>query len=254
MRVELLAGQDGRHQVEPEVADVAALAGAGRRSLDRAEHVHELVHGHHGPQRVARVGAARVEVDDRHAGQPEARARPLTADALVAGLAGRAVEVDEVGLLSLVEARLVGKLPAELLEGDADPADRARQQHVRDVERAERARAARSGEEVEARRPRRILAPPPGVERGRVADDPRRELGEAVRRAGRANVGDVHGVCRGHVGQPVDAGRSRPAPGNRRRGVRGHGRDERDEGRQRREPELHAGHGTRREEPGKNSS
>ena len=244
MRLELLAGQDSGHQIQSEVADVPALAGVGRRALDRPEHVHELVDRHHRPQRVSLGRFAGVQVDDRRAGKAEAGARTLPAHVLVAELARRAVEVDEVGLLRLVEAD-VRELEADLLEGGADPARRPRQLDVRDVERAERTRTARGREEVEARRPRRVLAAPPGVERGDVADDPRRELREPVGRVGWPHIGDMDRVGRRRIRRSVDARGARAAPGHRRRGVCGQGRDDRDEGRQRREPELHAGHGTR---------
>ena len=246
VRLELLAGQHGGHQVEWEVADVPALADVRRRPLDRPEDVHELVHGHHRAERVALVCVAGVEVDDREAGKVEAaRAGSLPAHVVKADLAGRAVVVDEVGLLGLVEADFRHH-PPDLLEGAADAADPTRQLHVRDVEGAERARAPGGREEVETGRPRRVLAAPPGVERGGVADDPRRELEEAVGGARRSDVGDMNGVGRRRVGQSVDARRGRSAPGNGSRGVRGDGRNERDGGRQRREPELHAEYGTRR--------
>ena len=90
-----------------------------------------------------------------------------------------------------------------------------------------------------------VLAAPPGVEGGDVADDPGREGGESVGCARRADVGDVDRVGGGRVG----SGRQRTSV------VPHHGigveacagaAAERDEGRQRREPELHARNGTRR--------
>ena len=123
VRFELLTGEDGGHEIEPEVADVAASAGVRRSPIDRAEDVHQLVHRHHGPERIAHVGVAGVEVDDREAGKVEAaRARSLPADVILADLAGRAVVVDEIGLFGLVEAELGRQLQAELLEGAVDVA------------------------------------------------------------------------------------------------------------------------------------
>ena len=96
-------------------------------------------------QRVALVCVAGVEVDDREAGKVEAaRAGSLPTHVVQADLPGRAVVVDEVGLLGLVEADL-GEHQPDLLEGAVDAAGPARQLHVRDVEGAERARAPGAG-------------------------------------------------------------------------------------------------------------
>jgi len=139
VRLELFAGQHGGHQVEWEVAHVPALANVRRRPLDRSEDVHELVHADHRAERVALVCVAGVEVDDREAGKVEAaRAGSLPTHVVHPDLAGRAVVVDEIGLLGLIETDLRHH-PPDLLKGAADAADPTRQLHVRDVEGAERA-------------------------------------------------------------------------------------------------------------------
>ena len=94
------------------------------------------------------------------------------------------------------------------------------QRDTGDVELSERAGAGER-EEIEARRASRILRSPPRLDRGDVADDSRRPVGEPVGRARWAHVGDVDREARGRVRHAVDGADPVPHHGNGRRRAAG---------------------------------
>ena len=226
------------HQIREPVADVTAGARVRRRAaVDGAERVHELVRGHDHTHVVSVTRAARVEIDDGHSREAPPPFVRLAADAPAPGLARWAVEVDEVDLLRLAEAVLGPEQLADPRVGPADVGDGRGQRHAREVEGAERAVTA-EGVQVEARCARRVLAPPPGVDGGDVADQSRCPLGEAVGGAGGGGVDDVHaeGGCRIAA---VEGRQVVSAPGQRCRGVRPARRDHTHEESEREDEPLH---------------
>ena len=216
VRLELLAGEGRVQQVARDVADVTLATVVRGCAGDRAENVHELVHGHDRAER-ALLRSAGVEKDDRDAREAGGGGIAGSADRCAGRLPlDRPVVVDEVRLLALDEAVCLGKQESERLEGGVDVAGLLRQRHAGDVELPERGRAGEC-EEIEARRARRVLRAPPGVDRSDVADDPRRPLGQAVGLAGRTDVRHVDREARRRVGQAVDCARSDSTPRQRYR-------------------------------------
>ena len=127
------------------------------------------MHGDDGSHRVVLLGAAGLEEDGGEAGQRAVAGGADAADDVRRrALVRRPVVVDEVGLLRLDEAVVLGEQEAEAVEDLLDAAELLRQHDVREVELPER-RGARERREVEAERARRILRPPPGLERDHVA-------------------------------------------------------------------------------------
>ena len=181
----------------------------GRRARNGAERVQHLVRGHGR----GRDAGARAVVHDRSA-EAARLASALTADVRVGG---GAVVVDDVLRGRRAQAGLVERgddseeAPLERRELRA----RLRRAQRRDVELG----AARERGDVVPRRPRRILASPPGVDLLRVRLHHAREAREVVGAVRGNHVHPVDRIARDAVRRAVGL-RTRAAPGRLRDGPR----------------------------------
>ena len=184
VRLELAAGEDGRHQVVGRRRRRGPRCRGAARPLATAPRTcTSSCIATTGRTESPVSGAARVEVDER---RRPGRSKPIGVapwpqTCVVRRLSGRAVVVDEVDLLRGVEARAQHRSRSSRRRcRSCRPAPAAGRC---EMSSAPKTVAHGNGEEVEARRARRILRAPPGVDRGHVAGDPRGPVGEAVRRA-----------------------------------------------------------------------
>ena len=181
-----------------------------------AERMDELVRGRcRGVRAAAERAAARYAEVDRGEARPQVwqARRGLAADA--ASVSDRSLEVDEVLLRGGVERGT--EIDHELREPTREALVEGRgigQANERQVELAECCSVRRAAGErigVEAERPSRIFAPPPGVHAREVGGDLRRRGREALR-AVRGHRIDHVDLTSGDVRQPVgSADRAAPA-------------------------------------------
>jgi hypothetical protein len=223
---------EGVEDVRRRVARMARAVGARMERAagrHRAERVKELVRG---DVRAGNPGA-RSEVDDGVRRARVRRAAALPTDVL---LVRRPVVVHEVLRGIRVEGR-----PRELeLQHSHPPLERReRRGRGREPDDGEVGlQSAGEREDVEARRPGRILRPPPGLDLRRVALDPRRELGAPVRAVAGKRVDHVDVRAGDRLGSILTG--AGPAPGRPRVTRPATCRDDRHHG-ERREPLQPAG-------------